>query len=133
MGLRTKCDGCGRTVTGIVSGLKEVNGKYLCSSCQSNPTGTAEFYCTSCSSYFAYPGKKGNGWIELILYFFYIIPGIIYSVWRRKESSKVCPKCKSTAVISASAGTHVKCPECAELVLREARKCKHCGCTLVPQ
>ena len=29
--------------------------------------------------------------------------------------------------------THVKCPDCAELVLREARVCKHCGCRLAPQ
>ena len=29
--------------------------------------------------------------------------------------------------------THVKCPDCRELVLSDARKCKHCGCALVPQ
>ena len=29
--------------------------------------------------------------------------------------------------------THVRCPECRELVIRDARKCKHCGCALVPQ
>lgn len=29
--------------------------------------------------------------------------------------------------------THVKCPDCKELVLREATICKHCGCKLVPQ
>lgn len=29
--------------------------------------------------------------------------------------------------------THVKCPDCAELVLKEAKKCKHCGCSLIPQ
>jgi hypothetical protein len=29
--------------------------------------------------------------------------------------------------------THVKCPDCRELVLAEANKCKHCGCPLVPQ
>lgn len=29
--------------------------------------------------------------------------------------------------------THVKCPDCAELVRREARVCKHCKCKLVPQ
>lgn len=29
--------------------------------------------------------------------------------------------------------THVKCPDCAELVRAEARVCKHCGCKLVPQ
>ncbi len=29
--------------------------------------------------------------------------------------------------------THVKCPDCRELVRRDARVCKHCGCRLVPQ
>lgn len=29
--------------------------------------------------------------------------------------------------------THVKCPDCAELVMKAARVCKHCGCKLVPQ
>lgn len=28
--------------------------------------------------------------------------------------------------------THVKCPDCAELVKNEARVCKHCGCKLIP-
>ncbi|MGI9142255.1 MAG: superinfection immunity protein [Fluviibacter sp.] len=31
------------------------------------------------------------------------------------------------------ARTHVKCPDCRELVLRDARKCKHCGAALIPQ
>lgn len=29
--------------------------------------------------------------------------------------------------------THIKCPDCKELVLADARKCKHCGTVLVPQ
>jgi hypothetical protein len=29
--------------------------------------------------------------------------------------------------------THVKCPDCRELVLKEANVCKHCGCKLIPQ
>jgi hypothetical protein len=29
--------------------------------------------------------------------------------------------------------THVRCPDCKELVRRDARKCKHCGCILIPQ
>lgn len=29
--------------------------------------------------------------------------------------------------------THVKCPDCAELIKREAKVCKHCGCRLIPQ
>lgn len=28
--------------------------------------------------------------------------------------------------------THVKCPDCRELVLKDAKVCKHCGCKLVP-
>jgi TM2 domain-containing membrane protein YozV len=29
--------------------------------------------------------------------------------------------------------THVRCPDCRELIIKEARVCKHCGCRLVPQ
>ena len=29
--------------------------------------------------------------------------------------------------------THVRCPDCKEFVLNEARVCKHCGAKLVPQ
>ena len=29
--------------------------------------------------------------------------------------------------------THVRCPDCAELVRNEAKVCRHCGCKLVPQ
>ncbi len=29
--------------------------------------------------------------------------------------------------------THVRCPDCKELVHREASVCRHCGCKLVPQ
>lgn len=29
--------------------------------------------------------------------------------------------------------THVRCPHCKELVLKEARVCKHCACKLIPQ
>jgi hypothetical protein len=32
-----------------------------------------------------------------------------------------------------SPNTHVRCPDCRELVYHDARKCKHCGITLVPQ
>ena len=28
--------------------------------------------------------------------------------------------------------THVKCPDCRELVLKDARVCKHCHCKLIP-
>ena len=37
------------------------------------------------------------------------------------------------ALMKPSARTHVKCPDCRELVLRDARVCKHCKCRLEPQ
>lgn len=99
---------------------------------------TARYYCTQCHTHTNTAKMKGNGWIELVLYFFYILPGVIYSIWRRSGKPNGCPTCGHAALIPAGSGeptpdTHVRCPDCAELVRREARKCKHCGCALVPQ
>jgi hypothetical protein len=33
----------------------------------------------------------------------------------------------------ASPETHLRCPDCAELVRKEARVCKHCGAKLTPE
>jgi len=83
--------------------------------------------------------KKGNGWIELVLYFFYIIPGVIYSIWRRSDPPNVCPLCKAPGLVLASAAKpdgptemsllrdEVECPHCAEKILARANTCKHCG------
>lgn len=34
---------------------------------------------------------------------------------------------------AADPETEVRCPECRDLVRHDARKCKHCGGTLIPQ
>lgn len=96
------------------------------------------YYCTQCHCHSNTAKMKGSGWIELVLYLFYILPGVIYSIWRRSGKPNSCPTCGHAALIPAGSGeptpeTHVRCPDCAELVRREARKCKHCGCALVPQ
>jgi hypothetical protein len=49
------------------------------------------------------------------------VVGLVALAIAGKASSKPTPK------------THVKCPDCRELVLKDARKCKHCGCALIPQ
>lgn len=59
-----------------------------------------EFICKACG----FTGtpikkKKGNGWIELILWFCFGIPGLIYSIWRRSNRPKVCARCGSGDVI----------------------------------
>lgn len=94
-----------------------------------------KYYCASCKNFTSTPLKKGNGWIELILYIFYIIPGIIYSIWRRSGEPSVCPTCKADALIPASMAKIEEdisnreeriCPYCAEIVLIDAQICKHC-------
>jgi len=59
-----------------------------------------EFVCSSCG----YKGNpqartKGNILIEIILWLFVIIPGLIYSIWRLTSKQKVCPRCSQDAMI----------------------------------
>ncbi len=43
---------------------------------------------------------KGSFFIEIALWCLFIIPGIVYSVWKYITKEKVCPVCSSPAVIS---------------------------------
>ena len=52
---------------------------------------------------------------------------IVYSAVGRRNAPAPGPESQ------ASPRTHVKCPDCRELVQKDARVCKHCGCKLVPQ
>jgi len=56
--------------------------------------------CTQCG-YIGEPKGAigGNGCIEVLLWFFFIIPGLIYSIWRSSSRYKICPKCKSPSLI----------------------------------
>ena len=38
-----------------------------------------------------------------------------------------------TDTSAATPKTHIKCPDCRELVITEAKVCKHCQCRLVPR
>jgi len=56
--------------------------------------------CTQCG----YIGNsktaiEGNGCIELILWLFFIIPGLIYSIWRSSSRHGICPKCGNKNLI----------------------------------
>jgi hypothetical protein len=44
-----------------------------------------------------------------------------------------CTPAATVANDAPTPATHVRCPECRELVIHDARKCKHCGCALIPQ
>ncbi len=59
--------------------------------------------CEKC--YYLGPTKtatKGNTGVEFLLWVSFIIPGIIYSRWRRSTRSRVCPECESPNIIPAN-------------------------------
>jgi hypothetical protein len=42
-------------------------------------------------------------------------------------------KLSKKSVNAPNPNMHIKCPDCAELILKEAKVCKHCSCKLIPQ
>lgn len=75
-------------------------------------------------------GRSGFGWFLISLVLSPLISGV---------AVLVLPKIGESAAALDELGqritpeTHVRCPDCKELVRREARKCKHCGAALIPQ
>jgi len=59
--------------------------------------------CPNCG-HVGYPKTrvKGSILIELILWIMFIIPGVIYSIWRLTTKAKVCPMCAASCMIPAS-------------------------------
>lgn len=68
-------------------------------------------------------GRSGVGWLFVAALLSPLIGVLMLLVLPNKAEVGATPTPES----------HVRCPDCRELVLRDARKCKHCGCTLVPQ
>jgi len=59
-----------------------------------------EHICTQCGM----PGKPaaitpGSCLVELALWIFFIIPGLIYSLWRLTSKKKVCAYCGSESMV----------------------------------
>ncbi|HEU0080601.1 MAG TPA: hypothetical protein VFQ72_01060 [Candidatus Paceibacterota bacterium] len=56
--------------------------------------------CTQCG----HVGKpvyatKGSFGIEMLLWLFFLVPGLIYSIWRLSSKTNVCEQCKSPSLI----------------------------------
>lgn len=61
------------------------------------------YYCKDCGSkVYPYKKVKGNILIELILWCFFIIPGLIYTIWRVSDRKLTCPVCHKSNVIPES-------------------------------
>lgn len=62
--------------------------------------GSREEYCTACGIVgYAQFRKDGSASIEILLWLLALLPGLIYSIWRRSTERWVCEKCGSTSLI----------------------------------
>lgn len=68
-------------------------------------------------------GRSGFGWFILAVFISPLLAGLLLLALGRPNALPVGP----------TPETHVRCPDCRELVLKDARRCKHCGITLIPQ
>jgi hypothetical protein len=65
--------------------------------------------------------RSGLGWF-LIGCVFGVFSLLLIGLMPSKKIDPLAPSPK----------THVRCPDCREFVYKDARKCKHCGTTLIP-
>lgn len=85
--------------------------------------------CNNCNNIAKTGVMKGSGWIELILWLAYVIPGVIYSIWRRSEKNSVCPFCgkNQLKLVEVPDTSDLRdCEWCAEPIKLAAKICKHC-------
>lgn len=62
----------------------------------------ASLICASCGSKGeAKTGPKGNLGAEILLWCFFLVPGMLYSLWRYSGSVTTCKKCGSATLIPA--------------------------------
>jgi uncharacterized membrane protein YhdT len=70
-------------------------------------------------------GRSGFGWFLLACLISPLLAGIFLAVTKNMA--------RLPSLTVPSENTHSRCPACAEFVLPEAIKCKHCGIALTPQ
>ena len=132
----SKCDICGKKLR-----INEVftlsNSQKACSKCKSEverneleakqkeyqtivndkakpvkTAGNPRFICSNCG----YSGNfrkitKGSIIIELFLWLLFIIPGLIYSLWRLTSQYKACPKCEAPNMVPIDSPRGIKLAE----------------------
>jgi len=65
--------------------------------------------CTRCESQGRSATRtKGSFAIELILWLLFIVPGLIYSIWRLSSRQTVCAVCQSESVVPISSPAGMK-------------------------
>lgn len=72
-------------------------------SAQQKPRDSRRLICKQCGT--AHAGERvlpGSGWIEFVLWFAYIVPGLIYSIWRRSKRHPTCGACGSRDLVDVA-------------------------------
>lgn len=60
-------------------------------------------FCTSCGHEGPTDQKtKGSIWIEIILWLCFLVPGVIYSIWRHTTRTMVCKSCGASTLVPPS-------------------------------
>ena len=67
-------------------------------------------------------GRHGAGWFLLSMVISPLLAFLLLMMLPSRSKSAGAPETQELR----------KCPECAELILREAKKCKHCGSDVEP-
>lgn len=57
--------------------------------------------CTRCGSIFQKPKRHlpGTFLMELFLFLLFVLPGLVYGVWRLMAAKMVCPACGSEQIV----------------------------------
>lgn len=60
----------------------------------------ADLFCTTCHAV----GRprtetRGSFWVEVFLWILFLIPGLLYSLWRLTTRRKVCPTCGAPTLV----------------------------------
>lgn len=64
------------------------------------PGTSTTLFCSTCGHEGPTSRKtKGGLLIEIVLWCFFIVPGLVYSLWRLNSRHNVCAKCGSTALV----------------------------------
>lgn len=75
-------------------------------------------------------GRSGVGWFLIAALLSPLIGLILVLVFQKKGEAAAAV---DEAGQKITADSHVRCPDCRELVRKDAKKCKHCGTALIPQ
>lgn len=92
-------------------------------------------HCVECG-YEGIPQRHtpGSFLMELVLWLIFIIPGLIYSIWRVSNRRHRCPSCRSDRWVFLDewrsrnpAASKAFCPACGTELANQSRFCPRCG------